>query len=236
MARRNLKLLRAFPGAPSLRPIFERFFKREGGILTALSDASLRACAGLVPEESEVECVPFGEVVARFLALAGGDRVTLAQRGHINAAVVEACLNIPKESPLFDSKNFAGLHRTVASGLDELRAWGYGQDELLIASERLPGRLGTKLRSLAEVDDHVDRILGTLARRTNSDQIRACLELRPERALGIRLLVVAGSHDDPLDLAWLRWAESSGAEILVVTERALSDDLFQGAKEIVTAL
>src|SRR5208283_3030179 len=99
MAKDRLHIVRCVPGAARLGPIVAKFCRRGDGILTAFSDSRLRAARMLLPGDTAVQAVPFGEVVSWSMSLCGLAPRPLAQRGIVEAAVSEACLALEPDSP-----------------------------------------------------------------------------------------------------------------------------------------
>ena len=240
MAKAKIRIISAIPGAASLGPIVAEFCGKGSGIITSLSDQRLRVAHALISEDSQVEVAPFGEVVGRYLLLCGEQAQPMARKGHIEAAIAEACEGLFVEGPFAASAKFPGTHRSLQRALAELRSWGIDHLELRrIAEQTDQPALREKLLCLAELDSHLHETLDQLGLATNDDRIRACLTSEPEGMARLgRLLMLAGSEASPNDLAWIHWAGSRGAQITLVVDTCASstDRLFEGADRIVRAI
>jgi hypothetical protein len=235
MAKPEVRIIGAIPGTQSLRPILEEFQAQGNGLVTAFSDQRLIAVSSLLPEEGVVECTPFGDVISRFMAVHGELAPAIAQKGHVQAAIAEACKALTEESPLYASGGYPGLHKRLAHTLEELRDWGFTGGELRDLASEAKEPLKAKLLSLALVEDQVQEMLSQLGPSINADRIRECMEIKPQGGAKIaRLLILAGSDYQPLQLDWVKWAASHGAKITLVVERSAADieSLFVDARRI----
>lgn len=184
----------------------------------------MRALAALLPESSGLTIEPFGAVVGRFVTLCGGRLIPLAQSGHVRAALAEACFALPEESIFFDSSRFSGTHKKIGNALDELRGWGVDADDLEQLSERIEGAFGNKLKSLAFIEREVSESLRKIGRERVSDRLAGSIELEPESTDFGRLLIVAGSELEPIQMRWLREAAAKAFEITLVLDKSASDN------------
>lgn len=167
-----------------------------------------------------MEIRPFGSVVGELLAVAGGRTLPLAQAGHIQAAVAEACLTLEEDSPFFRSINFAGTHRKIRRALSELRDWGLDADDLDELAEKLEEPLRGKVRSLGKIERAVSEALRSLARERAADRMAASLDLEPESTELRPLLVLAGSAVSYLEARWLNWVAARGVATTVLVEHS----------------
>lgn len=220
MGKGSLQVFAVVPGAANLRPLLSNFSERGGGIVTTLSDARLVACRTLVADLEEIELAPFAEVVARSMAIAGGEPRTIAQSGHVLAAVEDTCRELGELSPFYSSRHFAGFHRALVSTIDELRHWGIDAEALERLVDLEDGRLAAKIQSLATIDREVERTLADLGRCRGDGPLRQSLTLTPPPGSDLgRLFVIASRDATPADLDWIRWAASAGASVTVVEDR-----------------
>ncbi|HEY0867075.1 MAG TPA: PD-(D/E)XK nuclease family protein [Fimbriimonas sp.] len=232
MAHGRLCVLRAIPGSTSLSPLVRRFCQPGQGIVTAFSDAVLPSCKDEVDLDSLVEVLSFGEVVRRLLELGGEEALRIAPNGHHLAAIAEACLQLPEESPFRRAARFPGFHQALLKTLKELNEWGLFSEEMEALAEQREDRLGDKLRSLALIDRESRTLLNRLGLETHARQMQMCLETTPERDGSYdRLLAIVGSEESPLKLRWLRWAAEQGMDLTVVLDRHATDGkVFAGAE------
>jgi hypothetical protein len=238
MANGRIRLLSAIPGPTSLSPIVRDFAKRREGVVTAFSDALLPICAQLIGEDSLIEVKPFGELVRQTLEMCGEEASPIAQQGQCLAAVAHVLGEVDEASPFWKTRDFSGLHESLWTTLKELREWGIDAEEL----ERLRGsvnpRLTAKLDDLAGVSRRVDQILYAIGRQTHGAQLAACLEGAAEKDGTLeRLLVFAGSDDNPMRIEWIKWLAAGGADVTVVVDRhATGAPLFEGARNMIRRL
>lgn len=238
MARSRLQLLRTIPGSTALGPIVHGFCRGGTGVVTAFSDALLPVLKAEVDEDTLVEAMPFGELARRFLEMSGEEALRIAPAGHTLAAIAEACLELPDDSPFRRTARYPGFHQAAMETLHELNGWGLMAEEFQALSERTEGRLSSKLASLAILDRESRRMLNLLGLDTHAAHLRACFESTPERDGAFdRLLVFAGAEETPLKLRWLRWVAEQGIDVTVVTDRHSTDGrVFAGAKRAASIL
>jgi hypothetical protein len=215
MPQHTIHLIGNVPGAAQLRHLLAEFAKKGAGTVTAFSDQALRVCKSLVPADA-LEFEPFGTVAGRFLSLAGGRAMPLAQGGHTRAAIEAACLSLPESSPFYASARFAGTHKRIGAALDELRDWRIDAEHLETISQSASPALQEKLRSLAFVQRDVTETLARIGRHRNADRLEEALMLEASLTTAPPLFIMADVLEAPLHLAWLKWAAGSGADITVV--------------------
>ena len=217
-ATRKIRLIHVAPGAANLQPLISKFAVGGEGILTCLSDQRLRACRALLPDESLIETLAFGEVTGRFLSMAGGKAMPLAQNGHFVAAIAEACEHLPSDSPFLASAHFPGAHDRIGQAMEELHGWGMDAEDLDRLAVSCGPYLAGKLRSLAFIERDVKATLAQLGRQLNVERIRDALATRigPDVFFG-RLMVVASSEAEPGHIDFVRWA-SACADTTVIVE------------------
>jgi hypothetical protein len=230
----QLQLVRVIPGAATLRAALRDFCREGPVVITALSDSRLRVCQSLAPANPEADVIPFGEAVGRFLALAGGRSLGLAQSGHVRAAVVESCRQLPADSPFHATAERPGLHKRLMKALEEFRSWGLEPEDIEGIIEKLDAPLAAKLKSLVYVEREIRYTLGKLGRQLNSQRMKDCLDVQPEEFDRTRLVVYAGSQDEPLDLDWLKWAacEMAVPTTVLVEHHPGDDKFFLGARAV----
>jgi PD-(D/E)XK nuclease superfamily len=228
MSKEKIRLVAVVPGAANLKPVLEEFLAKGPGIVSAFSDSQLRVLKMLVKDDSDT-VKSFGDVVGSFITRLQGQKLLLAQAGHIEAATSEACFNLPEDSVLAPSSQFAGTHRKIARALADLRDWGFDADSLDGASDKLEGELANKLKSLTFVEREVGESLRSIARERNADRVAASIGLAGESTDLGRLLIVAGSQISPTQIDWIRWAAEAGASITLIFD-APAGDLFQDAR------
>ncbi len=241
MAKPRLQIIAATPSAACLREILDIVSRKRGKgqlVVTAFSPSRLRAVREIVGEESEeIELLEFGALVGNVMALAGGVAGGLPGRGHVEAAVSLACETIEEESPFFRSSRTPGFQEQVARALDLLRGYGMESAELFALGEVAQNDLSSRLAGLAQVQKDSARMLEMLGKRFNAERIRHCMEMEGPIPFSGRIVVLAGSEDDPLNLLWLRWAAMQGADLTVVVEAHPTETgMFVGAKNVSDAL
>ncbi|HWA83803.1 MAG TPA: hypothetical protein VG820_10235, partial [Fimbriimonadaceae bacterium] len=231
MAQGRIRVLSTIPGPANLGPIVREFCKKEG-LMTALSDSAVKTLAGLAPEESGSEAIPFGGLVRRFATLCGDLPSPVAHEGHVVAAIGAACEELPGDSPFARTAHRPGLHKALAATLHELSEFGLDPESYEAIAPSLPAALASKVLSLAEIERKTTETLKTLGRNLSRDHYRVCLEGRPEKGADLgRVLVIAGADYNPQAIRLLQWAASHGARIDVVVYRhATGTGLFHGAR------
>ncbi|HVT12166.1 MAG TPA: hypothetical protein VHE55_07855 [Fimbriimonadaceae bacterium] len=231
MAQGRIRVLSTIPGPANLGPIVREFCKKEG-LITALSDSAIKTLAGLAPEGSGCEAIPFGGLVRRFATLCGELPFPVAHEGHVVAAVGAACEELPSDSPFARTAHRSGLHKALAATLHELSEFGLDPEAYEAMAPVLPTALAAKVRSLAEVETKASETLKTLGRNLSRDHYRICLDGQPEKGADLgRVLVIAGADYNPQAIHLLQWAAAHGARIDVVVYRhATGAGLFHGAR------
>lgn len=219
MPQDKIRVISAIPGATSLGPILAEFSQKGQGIVSSLSDQSLRAAASLLPEDCPSEVAPFGEVVGKFFSMCGGHPSSIARRGHMEAAIALACEEERGEGPFGEAARFPGTHRCIQRTLGELGSWGIGITELRSIASRSSPDLRAKLEVLADIGAHAEESLNHLGLRTNDDRIRECVGLRVESKARLpHLLNLSATEATPMDIAWIKWAAGAGAAVTVVVD------------------
>lgn len=234
MATGRLRVHSVIPGSVQLGPMVMNFARKGEGIVTAFSDAVMPLLRSWIDEDSDLEVLPFGAVVSRYLDLSGEEPYRLPQKGHQLAALAYACDELPDDSPFRTSARFPGFHQAVAETLGELHAWGLDADELSKLAADSSSRLRDKLVSLASLDRDASKVLESLGCMIHTNQLRLAMEAIPDfDDASRRLLVVAGADLHPLRCRWLRGLISQGVEITVVVERhATGGEVFRGVGQI----
>ena len=213
------------PGAANLTPLLARFCARGAGLVCAISDVRVRALARMIEDRPEVEIVPFGSLVSKFLDRDGPRAMSLAQSGHEVAAIAEACESLEEDSPLYLSRHFAGLHRALARTLGELRGWGFDPERLEACAEAAGPELASLLRSLALVERRTSQTLFDLGCERLTDRMLACTGsksgLHGEAA---RLMIVLNRDAAPSQIEWIQWVARAGAHVTVICEGCACGD------------
>lgn len=232
MSKCSFEVVKVAVGARSIAAALADFANKGGGTITAFSDRRVRSLRELVPAEIQKDVDTFAVVVANFLKLADGKTASVAQRGHLLAAMAESVKGLNADSPLYASCGYPGTQRKLTSTLEELRHWGIRADDLDELAEKVSEPLASKLRSLAVLDRDVSHSLAQLGLQMGTDRIIQATELPTDGCRFGRLLVVADSVPNPVGLRWLRWAVGGGAQVtLVVEHHPENDRLFQAWAE-----
>ena len=223
MAKGRIRVVRAIPGPTGLGPLVAKFCRDGEGTITAFNETILPTLRDL-SGDSDVEVVPFGQMVCRFLETSGEQYRMLATSGHQLAAVSHAMRALPQNSPFARSARFAGSHRLILQAIKELHAWGVDADEMDVLRPKCSASLASKLESLAVIDREVQETLGALGRETHDVHLRRCLEaLRENDGTEQKLFVFIGAELHPMRLQWLKWAADQGVDITVVVDRHATD-------------
>lgn len=235
MALPRMNVIAATPGAAPLREIVGLVAKRGPVVLTAFSPGRLRAAREILGE-SAADYLEFGQLVGHFLALSDALAGGLPGRGHLQAAVSLACEGV-EDGPYAAAASTQGFQTRTIAVLDRLRGFGVEADELDRLSAQAPEPLAGKLKTLAAIQRESAHSLALLGKHFNSERIRTCLDLPPKSSLPDRVIVLCGSHDDPVDLSWVRWAADCGVEVTaIVDDHPANDQVFPGAKAAVALL
>lgn len=237
MAKGRIRVFSTIPGPTNLGPIVREFCKKEG-LITAFSDSAVKTLAGLAPEESGNEAIPFGGLVRRFASLCGEMPLPVAHEGHVVAAIGAACEQLSPESPFARTAFRPGLHKALAATLHELSEFGLGPESYEEMAPSLPAPLAAKVISLAQIESQASDTLRTLGRNFSRDHHRVCMQGKPEKGADLgRVLVLGGADFNPQAVDLLKWAAANGARIdVVVFRHAESGALFHGAKRTESAL
>src|SRR3954468_21013688 len=94
-----IRLFAVPPGTRHLAPLVRRFCSAGYGVITGTSDAAMAAVRGALPEEAEIESVPFGALVQSLLARFSSTSAGLVYKGHYTAAIGEALSEAVEGSP-----------------------------------------------------------------------------------------------------------------------------------------
>src|SRR4051812_41942519 len=146
MAKGRIRLLSTIPGPDNLGPIVREFCRKEG-VVTTFSDSAVKMLAGLMPEASGNEAIPFGSLARRFASLCGEMPLPVAHQGHVVAAIGAACDDLSSESPFARTAHRQGLHKAVAETLHELSDYGLDPDEYETLAGAAEQNLSLKLTS-----------------------------------------------------------------------------------------
>lgn len=230
-ARQRLKVLGLVPGAASLRIALEQFREGGGGVVTSFSDEILRCLRDLVDEDDDdFETNSYADCVRRFLSFCDENPKPQVRGGHYVAALGKAADSLDADSPFARSAKFQGFHKAVSRTMRDLHAWQVETNHLETAADNTREETAAKLRSLAALERQANQIVDVLGRESLSAQMRRCLECRPPQGTGFkRVLVFAGSCDQPLAAKWLRWLAECGAEVTVVVDKPTAAGLFEGS-------
>lgn len=237
MASPRLHLVAATPGGASLQAVLRS--KRGSGtlIVTAFSPGRLRAAKEIVGDDPEVDFVEFGGLVGQFLALAGEAAGGLPGRGHIEAAVALGCQVLPESSIFHPVSHTGGFQALVTRKLDQLRGYGLESAQLKALSQEAEGELANKLEGLALIQAEAAHSLDLLGKHFNSARIRECIDLPTDMPFEAKIILLAGTSDDPTNLSWIPWAVQAGIDLTVLVDTHPTDDgMFEGAKNIAHAL
>lgn len=184
--------------------------------MTALSEIQLRTLRGFVPEDADFEFLPFGAVVSTWAMLADELPQPIAQAGHFQAALREACAGLQPDSPFYSCRDFKGFHECLASAIKELAAWGFDPESLDAVAADCSPTLRSKLLSIASLQRDSEGMLEDLGRELNYRHVRLSVDSVPDVDVTFpRCLIVAGSEVTPLELNWIEWAASVGTNITV---------------------
>ena len=216
----RIRLLTTVPGAERLEPLLSDFAKGGAGIVTSFSERLLRVASGLESYD-DLEFLPFGDVVSRFLLATGGDSKPLATGGLVLEAVNAVRSELPEDSPFARAARFRGAQKAIIRTLEELHE---ADIHLGYLAQNHPGAMGGKLTSLALLDRAVRLKLDSLGRTTLSELIRECLDGEMSAKLD-RLLVFAGSGMCLRNLKWLEWAARTGSKVTLVLERHATEKM-----------
>jgi len=229
MALPRMNVIAATPGAAPLREIVGLVAKRGPVVVTAFSPGRLRAARETLGE-SAADYLEFGQLVGHFLALSEALAGGLPGRGHLQAAVSLACEAV-EDGPYATAASTQGFQTRTIAVLDRLRGFGLEATELEGLAGQAPEPLAGKLKTLAAIQRESAHSLALLGKHFNSERIRTCLDLPPTGSLPDRVIVLCGSHDDPVDLSWVRWAADCGVEVTVIVDAHPSNDqVFPGAR------
>lgn len=206
-------------------------------VVSAFSSSRLRAAREVVGETDDVDFIEFGSLVGQFLALGDGAAGGLPGRGHVEAAISLACEALPSASLFEPVASTAGFQSRVTQCLDKLRGYGLEAAQLGELSMEAAPDLAAKLEGLAFIQSEAARTLDLLGKRFNSERIRQCLDLPPEAPFNARIVLLAGSDDEAVNLSWIPWAVECGVDITVVVDAHPTDPkMFSGAANIVRFL
>lgn len=235
MALPRMNVIAATPGAAPLREIVGLVAKRGPVVITAFSPGRLRA-AREVLGESAADYLEFGQLVGHFLALSEALAGGLPGRGHLQAAVSLACEAV-EDGPYAPAATTQGFQTRTIAMLDRLRGFGLEADQLDDLASKAAEPLSGKLRTLATIQRESAHSLALLGKHFNSERVRTCLELAPAASVPDRVIVLCGSHDDPVDLSWVKWAADCGVDVTaVVDDHPSNREVFPGAKVAAASL
>lgn len=194
----------------------------------------LRALAEADPS---LEVVEFGQAVGQCLSRLGGHPIGLPNKGHLQAALSQACLLLDEGSPFFQTARTPGFQKYTGRLLDDLRAYGIEAEELRNASAHANEDLAAKLRDLALLQESVADAMAKLGKRFNRERMEACYEFEDGPPLDLDLVAWVGSDDAPLALQWLKWIAERGANVTLILEaHPTNPDLFEGSYAAVREL
>src|SRR5256885_12370694 len=108
MAKGRIRLLSTIPGPKNLGPIVREFCRKQG-VVTALSDSTIKALTSMMPEEVRNEAIPFGSLARRFASFCGEMPQPVAHSGHVVAAIGAACEAPAPGSPVFRTRHWLAI-------------------------------------------------------------------------------------------------------------------------------
>lgn len=220
MRSRGIRIFTLLPGARRLRPLLARFCDGGYGIVTAASEPPLAVARALLPEESGVDVEPFGAFVQGLLARLDVPGGNLVHSGHYIAAIAEACLDLPEDSPFWRTRKFRGVHRRMADCLKELAHY---RIDLQAGLPSLSPELEPRVRDLAKIEEGAREALAVLGKQTHAEQIELLLPMKAKRAdLPGRVLVLVDAELSPLQVDLLGWLGEAGASIWLVSPPCLN--------------
>ncbi|MEQ1935705.1 MAG: hypothetical protein ABL962_17755, partial [Fimbriimonadaceae bacterium] len=185
--------------------------------LTSFSSPRSRQLRSLGLTGSHLEIVEFGQIVGEVLDVRGGPAGFLPSSGLIEAAIEEACANLPEDDPLYRVAAHSGAHRVLARNWETLRTFGVELDSLTDDK---------KHSSVAQILRDAQSLLNQLGRRFNSDAMALCPGLESEPLPFDRVICIA-SEFRPAELAWLEWLSTQRVGVdLIVEAHASEPDFF----------
>lgn len=173
--------------------------------------------------QTEVEFLPFPQVVRRAALAALGGAKPLDRGALALEAIGPACQDLPDDSPLIPSAVHRGTQREIQATLERLHEYGIDPERLRSAAVGASPRLARLLLSLAQIDESIERTLEGLGRSRLTQLVDQCSASSPSTAPLPHWLHVAGSELPPRDAALLSWAAESGVRVGVVLDRGVGD-------------
>ncbi|HRF60130.1 MAG TPA: hypothetical protein PLH94_09485 [Fimbriimonadaceae bacterium] len=206
------------PGPEGLREAIARLTKR-GGLVSAVSDAKLRVLKEEIGDTPNIEVVPVGQLVGRFLNAQGEPYGRLASKGQVRAMVALACERLPEDSPFSRVARYPGFHRAVQRLLDQLAHADWEAVDLDLAVETLDPWMTETVRTVAEIRRAVDTMKDELRLEDLQSWVRRSLALESLRPHPLGPIVLfAGPDPHPLLGSWAEWAAKTGAGVTWVEE------------------
>ncbi len=179
----------------------------------------MRVAATMLPEETQVETVPFGELLGRFLLMLGQPSRRICPRGRERALVGLLCESLDDESPIVRSARYPGAVSLIVDGLHELRNAGIGEPDLKALVEQGTPPLAARMASLARIESGLRAALDENAMEPATDRALRCMELTADGPLPCEPIVaILGSEERPLYERWLRWAAQQGVKVTVLAD------------------
>ncbi len=199
---------------------------RPGAVVTAFDDGVLRVARGLVDED--VEIVPLGDLLGRFLLMMGQSAARIPPRGQREAMVALAAASLGSETALARSARHRGTVRLLEDRLGELRDWGVEVEELRWLAGQASEGLAEKLATMAEVALLMRDSMDAAGREFGTDRVRQIRDAGYDGPLPVsHVVVLTGEEERPVYEEWLLWCARQGLRVDVVVEHvAERPDLF----------
>ena len=161
------------PGPFGLREALGRFSQR-GGLVSAVSDDKLRVLQQEIGEDGEVEVLPIGQLVGRFLNVQGEPYGRLANKGLVRALIARACEELDSDSPFAKVARFPGFHHAMQQVLDDLAHADWDERDLERAANGLDPADADRVRSVATIRRSVEAMMDELQLERLQDWVRRC--------------------------------------------------------------
>ena len=223
------------PGGIGRQEILRQILTEESWV-SAMDDRSLVMVRRHLPDDMDVEIVPFGSLVARFAGMMGDTGFPRLTRPQMRSMIQAVAAGFPESSLVSAAAALPGLADAFASALTELHYHGYTTTDLTEAATRTSNSLtAIKLSQLGELDRRLRQLATDSSREFGIDRAQFCLEMAEIPELRERHVVIFASHESqPVYEEWIAWLSKTGTVVDVVVEQIPGQlEVFRASRQTV---
>lgn len=223
------------PGGIGRQEILRQILTDESWV-SAMDDRSLVMVRRHLPDDLDVELVPFGSLVARFAGMMGDTGFPRLTRPQMRSMIQAVAAGFPDSSLIYAAANLPGLAEAFANAITELHYHGYTSADLVEAASQTTNSLtAMKLSQLGELDRQLRQIATESSREFGIDRAKFCLDLEEIPELRERHVVIYASQESqPVYEDWIAWLAKTGTVVDLIVEQIPGQiEVFRASRQTV---